>query len=313
MNIASINIGTNTVLFLVAELNLKRKTIKELYKDFRIPRIGKNLTSKKELAPDRISELIDILKYFKSIAKKYNCSKIIAVGTNPFRKAKNREHIITQIFQETGIEIKVLSTEEEGKYGYLGSISTTVLEHDKVIVIDIGGSSTEISYGIGKEFINCDSFQIGAVTLTEEITSSKDIDVSSTNIVNDLICNNIMSLTNKYYNINKIIGIAGTPITLASILLEMKKLDEDTIDGKIFNFKQILSLTEHLCNLTPCEISIKYPVVLNGREDIIQSGALILVNIMQVLSVSDLIVSTRGICHGLMTEHLLKISDTYFE
>lgn len=313
MNIASIDIGTNTVLFLIAELNLNDKTIKELFRDFRIPRIGKNLSSKNELGSDKILELIKVLHHFKSIAEEYNCSHIIAIGTNPFRLVKNREQIISKIFQETGLQVRVLSPEEEGKYGYLGSVSENVTEHDKVIVIDIGGSSTEISFGTGKEFISCDSFQIGAVTLTEKIAADKVIDISLVNSVNHFIKNKFLSISNNYYNVNKYIGIAGTPITLAAILLRMEQLDEDMIDKKIINFKEIVSLTEHLCNLTPAEISVMYPVVISGREDIIQSGALILVNIMEILSISELIVSTRGICYGLIYEYLLTISDKYFE
>src|ERR1035437_4630658 len=124
MNIASIDVGTNTVILLIAEITGNKFTT--LYNEFRIPRIGKGLNPGGKITKEKISELLNILSGYKTIIDKYNCDKILAIATNAFRIASNAMHIIEKVKNETGINIEIISGTQEAEYSFLGAVSNSV-------------------------------------------------------------------------------------------------------------------------------------------------------------------------------------------
>ncbi|NWF88031.1 MAG: hypothetical protein HXY50_01065 [Ignavibacteriaceae bacterium] len=151
MNIASIDIGTNTVIMLIAEFDLIQKQIKVILNDQKIPRIGQGLKPGKPISSKKEILLIDILESFKKIAAYHNCEKILVTATNAFRVASNSGSIVKNIKRVLNLDIKIASSEEEARLTYFGC--TGGFQLDKTLcVIDIGGGSTEISFGSNNNF-----------------------------------------------------------------------------------------------------------------------------------------------------------------
>jgi exopolyphosphatase / guanosine-5'-triphosphate,3'-diphosphate pyrophosphatase len=165
MNIASIDIGTNTILLLIAKVTDSK--IIPLHNEYRIPRIGKGIKANHPITQEKIDLFIKILIEYKKIIDSYNCELVIANATNAMRLASNSKEIIEMVFNETGFLINIISGEEEAKLSFLGAASIND-SNDIFLVIDIGGGSTEIIYGQNKKIIFSKSFQIGAVSLTEK-------------------------------------------------------------------------------------------------------------------------------------------------
>ncbi len=167
MIIASIDIGTNTVLLLIAKVDLNSGKITPLKNEYRMPRIGQDTKKTRVISSEKLQQLFAVLDEYDKIIRKFNCEQVLVTGTNAFRMADNTSSITREIKNVFGYDLNVISGEEEAEYAYLGAISG--LEDPSIsVVIDIGGSSTEIIIGEGSKIISKKSLQLGSVSATEQ-------------------------------------------------------------------------------------------------------------------------------------------------
>ncbi len=311
MNIASIDIGTNTILMLLADIDEQNKTIKTVKNFQEIPRLGKGLKPGKPFDPGRKQMVLEILQKYHHEAKLSNCSIILASGTYPFRTASDSLDLIQEIKSKIGIEVSVLSGEEEAELAYLGAAEITSTKLQSVI-IDIGGGSTEIVIGIGDKITYRNSFKVGAVSLTEQIISSG----SSSNFVHlgktvkSIFVNELPKLSDFDA---KVIAIAGTPTTLACMKAGIKTYDEEKISGSVLYLQELEEFLKQIAALSPDNLLYQYGNVVKGREDVLFAGTLLLLVILSTLNVSDVHVSTKGIRYGAVRKYCLKTFGRYFE
>jgi len=301
MNIASIDIGSNTVLLLIASIN--GKVLNPIINEYNSPRLSQGLEIGGLIKKDRIDHLIQILKKYKNIAEKYNCERIISTATNAMRIASNSLEIIDHVTNELGFDISVVSGEEEAELSFLGASSSLPYIKDKV-VIDIGGGSTEIVYGTIEEILFKKSFETGVVSLTEKFFKSfpyqKDL-IRETDEYLHHIFNIIESEIPKGI---ATIAVAGTPTTLSCIKQNIQNYDEEKVQDSILTIQDLLSLNEKLSSLSPEEVKQKFGQVVHGREDVLFAGLLILQKIAK-LNRSDIInVSSRGIRYGNIIKYI---------
>ncbi len=309
MKIASIDIGTNTILLLISEIvNDNLVVLKE---EIKIPRIGRDLNSQKIISNRSVDNLISILFEYKKICEDFSVERIICCGTAPFRIAENNAEVIAKVLDKTGIHIKVLSTIEEAYLTFLGGISNFIEYFDSknIIVIDIGGGSTEITVGNLNDIIFLKSYEIGAVILKDKYFNEFPY-VSNIEEINAFL-NNIFIDKLNYENCTTI-AVAGTATTIASILSNQKKFNESEIDKVIIHKKRLLDLINKLCLLSPVDILKKYPSVIKGREDVILPGAIILNYLLSKLNVEKFHVSVRGIRYGLIIWELMHYNDGFW-
>lgn len=302
MRIGSIDIGTNTILLTIVEN--KNNNLKILRDEHRIPRIGKNLSFTKNISDDSISDLIQILIDYKSICERENVEKIICAGTAPFRIALNSEVVINKVFEQTGLIINVLSSKEEAILTYLGGISNfnEFFCKKNFVVIDIGGGSTELTYGNIHDLFFNHSYEIGAVILKDKFFNSfpYKFDIK-------IIENYLNKIFNDSLNFNDFItiAVAGTPTTVASIKLEQIEFDESKVDKLLIKRDYLIDLIQKLYELSPERILNTFPSVINGREDVLLPGTLILYNLLKKINAEDFYVSVRGVRFGLIIKELM--------
>ncbi len=309
MKIASIDIGTNTVLLLICEV--KNGIILPVKEQFRIPRIGRGLFVKKEIPEDAVSDLVKILLEYKKYCELHDVERIYCIGTAPFREAQNSKYVIESIKIKTGLEIKVLSEKEEALYAFLGGISNfnEFNNKQKFLVIDIGGASIEITTGCVDKIFYMRSFPIGAVKLKDRYFHYFPYKYDLTIVYNYL--NKFFNELEFYFNPNEIISIAvaGTPTTISAIKLGLKEFIESKVDKTIINVDFLTKLIENLYLLSPTEILQTYNAVVKGREDVILPGAIILKYLIEKLGFHEIYVSTRGVRYGLIVKNLVKLQD----
>ncbi len=303
MNIASIDIGTNTVLLLIAETNLTSKNIKTLHNEYRIPRIGQGLLPNNPINSEKLILLFKYLDEFERIILEYNCKYIIITATNAFRIASNSKVIISEIKNKFGWDTNIVSGKEESRLSYLGAVNEYNYDQ-KNLVIDIGGGSTEIIFGINNQILFNDSFPFGVVSYTEEYFKKKP---PSKDDINNFSIN-----AAKYFNRidkylpDKTIAIAGTPTTLACIKQNIKYFDEALIEGTILTNTDIKQFVEILLKLSPAEIRQSYGNIVEGREDVLLAGTLILNLIIDYFEIDEVTVSSKGIRYGALVDFLQK-------
>ncbi len=300
MNIASIDIGTNTVLLLIAKLNYKKKSITPLLNEYRMPRIGKGLVAGGFMQRQKINELIHVLEEYLSIIKLNDCKIILTAATNALRIAANSNEIISEVNDKLNLKIQVIDGNKEAELTYLGTIHPNVsLENT---IIDIGGGSTEIIYGKDGQIVFKKSFPIGVVSLTERFFKNDPPTQSEIlkqmKFINTIFLNQFAVIPS---NVSTI-AVAGTPTSLAAIKNGLRSYEEKIVDNSFLNNSDLEEFINYFSRFTAQELYKQHPKILAGREDVILSGTLILSELSKLLGIKGVKVSTKGIRYGLMVE-----------
>jgi len=306
MIIASIDIGTNTVLLLVAKVDSQTRKIISLHNEYRMPRIGRGTKQTGIISSDRLTLLFDVLSEYDVIIQGFHCDKVILTGTNAFRMAKNTPEIMKKINKLFNFELNVISGEGEAEYAYYGAISDPD-DNSFSMVIDIGGSSTEVIIGEGKRIISKNSLQLGSVSATEQILkNSPPLKAEIENLRKEIKI--LFSSLDYKYIPAQVIAIAGTATTLACMKFGLKEFEEVKVDKCIITIQDMKNIIEELSFLTPTESLDKYGPVMLGREDIIFAGAFILYQFMEHFGIENIVVSTRGIRYGAIVKYLTNLN-----
>lgn len=306
MIVASIDIGTNSVLMLIAEIS-RDNNLKTILNEYRIPRIGKELSPGNSIKPDKIKELLNILNEYKSIIVKNNCEKVLVNATNAFRIAANYKEIVENIREHLGWNVNVVSGEEEALFSYLGATSDINNKND-ILVIDIGGGSTELILGNKNTVKYKKSFHTGVVSSTEKFLKNDPPTANELQELDDYLSELFKELVESKYAPSLTIALAGTPTTLSCMSLEIEKYDESLIEGHILKYDEIFRIKEKIKDLSSHEILRNYMAMVKGREDLILAGSIILLKIMELTNSSYVRVSTKGIRYGTIIKEILRIT-----
>jgi exopolyphosphatase/guanosine-5'-triphosphate,3'-diphosphate pyrophosphatase len=305
MRIASIDIGTNTVLLLIAEVDIQYKIINPLFNDYQMPRLGRGLMPGQPIANENLEALMIVLKSFHQSILKYNCEEVIVTGTNALRIASNAGFVKSKLKSDFNFELDIISGEKEAEFAFLGALSESSGSKESM-VIDIGGGSTEIIYGNNEQIKYKKSFQVGSVSATEKyLTQNPVIPVQFKLLDQEL--KNIFAELKGRFKPEKVIAVAGTATTLSCMHNDLKEFDESIVSGSILTVNDLQGLIEKMKKLTPEQILNSFGKVMKGREDIILAGALILYTILLMIGTNEVSVSSRGIRYGAIVNFMRKI------
>jgi exopolyphosphatase / guanosine-5'-triphosphate,3'-diphosphate pyrophosphatase len=304
MNIASIDIGTNTVLLLIAEVNPNEIALNPLLNVHRMPRLGKGVKPGSPILVEKIDELKNILKEYVQICKNYTVERIIITATNVFRISSNAAEICHELEREMDLKINIVSGDEEAELSFLGATSA-ISNKNEFLVIDIGGGSTEIISGSRSKHVFSKSFQVGAVSSTEQFFRNDPPEQSQMiELEQHLItCFDELILTNT--DNSTPIAIAGTPTTLACIKHKLQDFDDKVIELSNLTQSEMLSIVSDLSKMTSKQIDDKWPKIMRGRSDIILAGSIILLIIMKLLKLDNVYTSSRGIRYGAIIKYMM--------
>ncbi|HEX9005837.1 MAG TPA: Ppx/GppA family phosphatase, partial [Bacteroidota bacterium] len=165
VTVAAIDIGTNTVLLLVARVASDGLVVPLVYEQ-RIPRLGRGVDAARRLAADSMERVVSTLEEYQLLIRGHAPDAIAVFGTSAVRDASNRDALASLITRRTGYRLEVLSGAEEALLTYRGAISG-IRGIAGATVVDIGGGSTEITSGAAGEILGSASLDIGSVRLTE--------------------------------------------------------------------------------------------------------------------------------------------------
>ena len=306
MTIASIDVGTNTIILLIAEVDVHKKQISSLYNEQRIPRLGKGLIPGKPILKRKIIELLNILEEYDKVIKKYNCEKIFITATNALRSASNKNEIQKIVKDKLNYDVNIVSGEDEAELTFKGAVFQFEDNYNS-IVIDIGGGSTEVIFGDMNEIRFKKSFQLGVVSAIEKYLKHSPPRQSEIIKFENELAVIFADLKEKNFNFKRAVAIAGTPTTLAAIKLNLPEYDEDLLEGCVLNSIEIERLISELVKLTNSEITQRFKSVVKGREDVILSGAIILLYLIKLMGIDEISVSTKGIRYGAVCRKLFSI------
>jgi len=298
VRITAIDIGTNTILMLIADLSNDGR-IKTIRDEIAFPRLGKGVDEVGFIHRESITRVLNVLKDYKRISETSGSEKIIACGTSALRESKNRNEVITRIRQEALLDVQVLSGEEEAELTFLGALSGLPRSRKHFVVIDIGGGSTEITLGTQDHVEKRVSLDLGCVRLTERFLQSTP--PTSKELQRAMVSAHaaLSGLGGIDSNRHQLVGVAGTVTTLAALDQNLSRFDPDKVDGRILPITRIQSIFDDLSQRSLDEIQSS-PVVPAGRADILLAGVLILIEFMTIHRFERIRVSKRGLRYGLV-------------
>ena len=299
---AILDIGTNSIkFFLFAIENMKVTTILDTSN---IARLGEGVSKTGLISKEAMQRNIEVLAEFMKMAEDENVNEIIALGTMCLRVAQNSELFLKKVKAKLGLDIQIISGSEEARLSYLSVLSFMKQTSGKVVVFDTGGGSTEFIFGNGVSYENRISVNLGAVYPTEEFLLSDPVTDSELQKMQDhlkrIFLDRISGQKADY-----LIGIGGTVTTMGAVMHKMIKYDPKIIHGSEMNLGEVNKQMNLYRNKT-IEERKQIMGLHPKRADVILAGAGIIKMIMEIFEADSLIISDRGLRHGLMYDRYLK-------
>lgn len=299
---SAIDIGTNSVLLLVAEKK-KKGIIEPVHEIQRLPRLGKGVDAQKMINEASTKRVIDVLLEYRDFLQEYypDAAPPVVTATSAVRDAYNRDEFIQKVREETGYEIRLLSGKEEAKWTAAGALSMIEKPRNgrgEYLILDIGGGSTEVAHVRDQYLIDKYSFDMGSVRFTERFLKHdppKEKEIEECRAFVKRTFRNRFFHNNSYF---KAVGVAGTVTSLAAIIMELEAYEPAEMNDVIIYRDEIREVIDQYLKKPSEEMLAKYPNILKGRADILLAGLLILDGFMERFERKELIVSTGGIRHG---------------
>jgi len=299
MKIASIDIGSNTVLLLIAEVN--GSEIIPIVNEYRIPRISSCLSKTGIISEESITKLFKVLTEYKSIIDEHNCEKIIVNGTQALRVAGNSQVILSKIKSQFNFDLNIVTGDTEALYSFKGALSSFT-DNNNYVMIDIGGASTEIVFGNRSDIFFKKSFPIGVVVSKEKYLLTNPPTDEEIIIFNEKLNKIFNELAAIDFQNSQIIAVAGTPTTLSALKLGMEEYSESKIEQSIITDTDLDYFKNKFMKLSYLDIKYHYSPIIVGREDVILAGTIILEHLMNLFKTDKLFVSGRGLRYGAIIE-----------
>lgn len=301
---ATIDIGTNSVLLLVAEL--QGASFVPLAERAEITRLGRDVDRTHRLSPRGMEDTLAVLAEFAAQARAMGARDIAVSATSAARDAQNGADFLREAQLRAGVQVEVISGEREAQLTFrsvaqdFGRLSTD----RPLVMIDIGGGSTELVYGSQGSISFRQSFDVGSVRLTERFLHGDPIPESERlDLVHHL--SQVLILPPPPRG-SRAVAVAGTATTLYALLHAVDPYDSSKVHGGSIRLGELQELTKRLCAL-PLSERKRLPGLQPQRADVICAGALILEKALEGLGTEECLVSDRGLRWGLMLERFKEL------
>jgi exopolyphosphatase/guanosine-5'-triphosphate,3'-diphosphate pyrophosphatase len=305
MRYGSIDIGTNAVLLLVME---SKGQIEELYDASTITRLGEGISATGRLTGCAMERTVDALVHYRRLLDDYGVETPECFGTAALREAANRDEFIGMVWQRARIRVRVISEYEEAYYTYLSVKDDPGIEGEELLIVDIGGGSTEITRGTRLRFQDYESLPVGTVKLTERFIRhdpplAEEL-ASLTGFVREQAGQARRRRGSGSGSDNlSIIGMAGTVTTLAAMVLGLDVFDKKKVHGMAISLATLREWRERLFAMTVGERK-GLPGLEPGREDLLPQGVLLMEEIVAAFGGTQFTVSTAGARYGVLQDTL---------
>ena len=305
LRVASIDIGTNTILLLIAEV--EEEKLKPLFEMETIVRLGEGLQKSGVISPEAMKRGLQTLAHYLRRCQAMRVEKMFAVGTSALREAKNSEVFLKLGKEKLDLSIEIISGEEEAQLSFL-AVARDLKELNKsVLVVDAGGGSTEFILGKGERVEQWVSLPLGSVRFTEQFLLSDPVREGEWDRMERKIRKILVHVPRSGEPFS-MVAVGGTATTLVSV---EQGLDEFNFE-KIHHFvlkRESLKNQLLLYRSKTIDERRKIPGLPPSRADVILAGGAILYVTMEELNCPSVLVSCHGVRYGLLYKKLNLISD----
>lgn len=296
---AIIDIGSNSLRLVIYNI-CKNSKFRIIYETKQTIRLGSYLTDENYLLEEGVNIALSVLDNFKKICENYSVIDIYTVATEAIRKSINKEDVCTRIEKDLGLKVNILSGKEEAKYGYL-SVKNSMIYKDAVL-LDLGGSSMEISLMENGELIDSISFPLGCIPLTAKFNNleTKQKAQELNLFINDKL--NSISWIKKNNKFN-VIGIGGIAKHIGLVSKENEDYPKELLHGYSIDKKEISEIYYKFLNLSMDE-RFNVRGLSKKRAEIFAAPLGAILTILEYLNSEVFIINALGLREGIIYEML---------
>ncbi len=284
MRLAAIDIGSNAARLLISDIVKNRDGKPDFNKLnlVRVPlRLGFDVFEKKEISPEKEELIIKTIMAYKCLIDIYGVKYTKACATSAMRDASNAQQIIDRVKKETGIEIKVISGDEEAAVIYENHVAENLDKDHSYLYIDVGGGSTELTFFSQNQLVFKHSFNVGTIRLLKNQVAENQWDD---------VKNFIREKTKGY---SEVIAI-GTGGNINKVFSLSKKKD-----GKPLHLDLLKDYYKELNSFSLYDRMRTYNL-REDRADVILPALQIYINVMRWASIDEIYVPKIGLADGLL-------------
>ncbi len=293
MKLAAIDIGSNAARLLISEVTLDvfgKPTFNKLNL-VRVPlRLGFDVFEQGEISKQKRNMIMETMKAYAHLLRAYNVEHVKACATSAMRDAANSTDIIRKVKLETGIEIKVISGDEEASIIYENHIAENLDKEHSYLYIDVGGGSTELTFFNEGKLMYKESFNIGTIRLLKEMVNENVWDEMKDHIRSNTKSKLPMIAIGSGGNINKVFSLSkkkeGKPLTIELLKDYYKEFSSVSLQERINIYK-----------------------LREDRADVIVPALQIYINVMRWAGIEEIYVPKIGLVDGLV-QHLYEELNT---
>jgi exopolyphosphatase/guanosine-5'-triphosphate,3'-diphosphate pyrophosphatase len=307
-NLAAIDIGTNSIHLIVAEIDPDTGRFRTLVRQKDLVRLGIGSTDMKYLSESAMDRALLSLRRFKKIADMLN-AQVRAIATSAVREALNKDEFVRRVRTETGIRVEIASGVEEARLIHLGVLQALPVYKKRHLMMDIGGGSTEFLLGQERKVLFNNSLKLGAVRLTEKFFKTGKALAETVDECRNYV-RGILSPVERglhEFRFDVAIGSSGTITNLAQLISASKGNSPDMpMNGFTFTRKELTKAVGTILSCTSTEERSKIPGLDPARADIIVAGAVILEEIFAVLDLRSITISDFALREGIILDTIEK-------
>lgn len=298
--VAAIDCGTNAIRLLIADVDANGN-LSERVRLMRTVRLGEGVDRTGVFAAAALSRTFAAIEEYAGLVRAHDVSAVRFVATSASRDVSNRVAFVDGVEQRLGVPPEVISGHEEAELSFAGAISGLPSDRIEapVLVVDIGGGSTEFVLGDGAPRAIA-SVPVGCVRMTErhlvdDPPSAAQVDAAQVDIDAAVARASAQVPMNEA---RSFVGLAGTVTTVAAMALGLPEYDADVLHGSVIPRADVEAVTARLLAMTRAERA-ELPFMHPGRVDVIAGGAMVLRTAMRAASAAEVVVSETDILDGI--------------
>jgi exopolyphosphatase/guanosine-5'-triphosphate,3'-diphosphate pyrophosphatase len=303
--VAAVDCGTNSIRLLIADQDEAGRLV-DLDRRLEIVRLGQGVDATGEFHADALVRTFAAVDRFADVitAAGVSVDRIHFVATSAARDARNRAQFFDGIRARLGVEPEVISGDVEAALSFGGALSRVRPAVEPVLVMDIGGGSTELILGSASgEIRQATSLQVGSVRLTERFLPSDPPTPAELAEATAYVDERLATSGIEWASVGSWVGVAGTVTSLAAVYLGLETYDREKVHGSVMPRAEVVRLSDRLSVLTVAEIRA-IATMHPQRADVIAAGALIAARVANVVSAPELMTSESDILDGIALEVL---------
>ena len=306
---AALDLGTNNCRLLVAKPMKDGFRIVDGFS--RIVRLGEGVSELGALSDEAVQRTIEALKICAQKMSRQRVSKARCVATQAARSASNRVHFVDRIRAETGIDLEIISSQEEAELTLTGCLSLLDTSYDYTLMFDVGGGSAEFVWARilpieGAKILGWTSLPLGVVTLTELFGKSEFDPLEYENLVSSLI--KTLRPFDLEFGISEhivgdrvqIVGTAGTVTTIAGVNMCLPRYNRSRVDGCWLDYNAVRRVSCMLRNQSYDERAA-HPCIGHTRAELVVAGCAVLEAVCNIWPAGRLRVADRGVREGILS------------